>query len=107
MREQRRELARIKKVDLTIEDHGVLIFEVEFHYDGGSVQGWPICIGGPSGTDFLRRVMDAVGVYSLSRLVGKSCWVTHTNSSIDKIEPLHQKDGEPFDFLAWQKKVNK
>ncbi len=49
------------------------------------------------------RLMCAVGVNSLDKMEGKSCWVTHTNSEITKIEPLHKKDGKPFDILEWKK----
>jgi len=46
--------------------------------------------------------MGALGVTHLSDMDGMSCWVTHSLTGVEKIEPLHKKDGVPFVIAEWQ-----
>lgn len=103
---EERRLAKIKRgSDVVIEDHGLLILDVTFEYDGGgAVQGLPIIVQGKSGGQFIKQLLEAVGVESVRVLDGKSCWVTATMNGITKIEPLHKKDGIPLDIKNFQKK---
>lgn len=99
MKDQERSLAKITHADYEIEDHGIPIWNIQFEYDEGSCQG----LGGYSADcAFMMRFLNAVGVTSLSSLVGKSCWVTHSREKIFKIEPLHKKQGTPFVIEEWQ-----
>jgi hypothetical protein len=97
--ETERSLAKCGDFDLMIEDHGWLIIRGDFDYDGTS-QGFTPYFADPS---IIMRLLRAIGVDSLNDIEGKSCWVTHTNDEITKIEPLHKKEGETFDILAWKK----
>lgn len=96
-----RELARIVRADLMIEDHGCLLSDLRFEYDGAS-QGLPLTLG-KNAAAFFKGVLAAVGVDTWSGLRGKSCWVTHTDGQVCKIEPLHRRDGVPFDVEAFRK----
>lgn len=53
--------------------------------------------------DFIKKFMLVFDVEHLKEVNGKSCWVTHTNDNILKIEPLHKKDGEVFNLEEWSK----
>lgn len=97
--EPKRELARISHADIGEVYNGILGLVVTFEYEGCGVQG----LGGYMlEAAMIARFMRAVNVTRLSNAVGKSCWVTHTHDSITKIEPLHAKDGTPFDIPEWQ-----
>lgn len=99
-----RVLAKIRYVDFEIEDHGIPIWDIVFDYDDGSSQG----MGGYTAEiGFMCRLLGAIGVYSMSELKGKSCWVTHTFDSISMVEPLHKKDGKPFVIEDWKKWIQK
>jgi len=102
-----RHLAKIgKNIDLVIEGHGFMIPLIDFDYEDFGVQGLPMILG-RDGADFLRRLLRAVGVFRFSALAGKSCWVTHDDDTIHKIEPLHKGDGEPFDIKDWREECQK
>jgi|SRR6267142_5295772 len=97
-------LAKIVATDFEIEDHGIPIWSVQFDYDDGSSQG----LGGYTAEiSFMCRLLRSVGVNSFNRLKGKSCFVTHDNSHIYSIEPLHKKDGIPFIIQDWRNWVEK
>jgi len=93
-----RELAKWLGCDLAIEDHGWLVLDGHFEYEGGSCQG----LGYFATPAFLMRFMGALGVTLLSDMDGVSCWVTHSHTGIEKIEPLHKKGGVPFVIAEWQ-----
>lgn len=98
-----RELAKARSFDVGIEDHGILVMFGYFDYEGGGAQGLGYCID----SSFLYRFLSAFGVEKLRDVEGKSCWVTHDDSTIYKIEPLHKKDGTEFDIKLWQTFVQK
>lgn len=103
-KEPTRCLARIKGVDLVVEDHGILMVSGTFEYENGGAQGLGgYCID----TSFLYRLFACFGVERLREINGKSCWVTHTHNGILKIEPLHKQDGQAFDIGEWQEFVEK
>ena len=99
---EHRELARCGKADIEIEDHGWIIINLQFEYDNSGIQGIGMYMLCPA---FLIRLMNALGVRRLSDIEGTSCWVTHTNESIKRIDPLHKKDGDSFVVEDWRKWV--
>jgi len=97
MSDRERSLAKCSGFDFGIEDHGFSVLLGSFEYDTWGVQG----LGYSVDVDFLKRFMAVFNVTRLGSVNGKSCWVTHNSSQIFKIEPLHKKDGTPFDIEAW------
>lgn len=100
----KRELAKVTSADICEMYNGMLGLSVGFKYESGFSQNLS---GYVLDAAMVIRVMAAIGVLSLSEAVGKSCWVTHTHSSVIKIEPLHKDDGKPFVLAEWQKFVEK
>jgi hypothetical protein len=99
-----RELARIAYADIGEVYNGMLGLRVGFEYEGGCSQG----LGGYMlDAGMVIRVLNAIGVSSLSAAKGRSCWVTHTHDKVLKIEPLHAKDGTPFVIAEWQEWVRR
>lgn len=98
-----RELAKLRDFDIIVEDHGWIMMGGTFEYEESSCQG----IGYGINIQFVKRLMAVFSVDRLQRVNGKSCWVTHDNSTIYKIEPLHKKDGEVFDVEQWAKETIK
>ena len=98
-----RELAKCRGFDVGIEDHGLLVMLGTFEYEGGGAQGLGCCIE----EAFLYRFLSVFGIEQLNQVNGKSCWVTHDNSHIFKIEPLHKRDGAVFDIDEWAEFVKK
>jgi hypothetical protein len=95
-----RELAKCLGFDIGVEDHGMPYMFGQFDYeDSGRSQGFGYCID----TSFLMRFLAVFGVEKLQQVNGKSCWVTHDISSILKVEPLHKREGRPFDLKEWVK----
>lgn len=97
---EERTIARWIHDDLEIEDHGWLILSGHFEYgeSGSLCQGW----GFFADASFLMRFMGALGVTRLKDTHRKSCWVTRTGGEILLVEPLHRKDGRPFDVREWR-----
>ena len=97
-----RELARVKSAYIGEVHEGIIGLVAHFEYESGVCQ----CLGGyqlePA---FVYRFLGALGIRDLRKAEGKSCWVTYRPAKILKIEPLHKKDGEPFDIEAWSKWV--
>ena len=85
--------------DFCIEDHGCPFMNGHFDYEDGCCQGFGYMVD----VSFLMRLLSAVGVSSLRELNGEPCWVTSTGNKILKVEPLHKKDGAPFDITKWCK----
>jgi hypothetical protein len=94
-----RSLAKCSGVDLGIEDHGCPFLYCRFSYEDGGTQGFGTTVD----TDFLMGFMGVFGVRMLREVNGMSCWVTHEVDRIHLVEPLHRKDGKPFDVDAWAK----
>lgn len=94
-----RELARCVDFDFGLRRGVFPSLSGHFEYEKCGFQGMGYSID----TAFLVRFMNVFGVDELRDVNGKSCWVTHTHDSITMIEPLHKKDGKPFDIEAWQK----
>lgn len=95
-----RELAKIKRADIQDVYNGMLGLVVEFEYEDEMHQ----CLSGYMlDAAMVVRVMSAVGANALSKMEGLSCWVTHDNSSIIMIEPLHKKEGKPFVLDEWKR----
>ena len=94
-----RYLAKVREADICIEDHGIPYLSVQFDYDEGVSQGLgAYTLDGA----FVFRFMLALGVDSLKRAEGKSCWVEADGGNIYSISPLHKKDGPPFVIKEWQ-----
>lgn len=99
MVDRQRELARITSADIGDVYNDMLGLVVAFEYEDGGGQ----CLSGYLiDAAMVVRFMRAVGVTKLRDAVGKSCWVTHDHGKIYMVEPLHKKDGRPFDIEAWQ-----
>ena len=96
-------LAKCHNFDIGMEDHGWLVVFGEFEYEDGGCQGLRYF----AHSSFIMRLLAAVGVDKVRELNGKSCWVTATYDKILKIEPLHKKEGRPFDIQEWQDWFNK
>lgn len=96
-----REVARVTEAEVGLEDHGILTLFLRFEFDGSS-QGLGCYAIDES---FLYRVLDCFGVDRISAIKGMSCWVTHDMGKVYRVEPLHKKDGKPFDLEAWSRWV--
>jgi len=97
MNEPTRSLARITECDFMIDDHGLPMLHCMFDYEDGGCQG----LGQIVDIAFLMRFMAVFGLEYLRQAKGLSCWVTHVHERIMKIEPLHKRDGRPFDIDEW------
>ena len=100
MNDYERELAKCEDFDIRDNEHGGLCLGGSFDFDGSS-QGFGYQID----IEFVQKFMEVFGVTHLQAVNGKSCWVTHTYDSIKLVEPLHKKDGVPFDVQAWAKEA--
>ena len=64
--------AVIEDVFLGFEDHGIFTMDMRLDY-GGSVQCFGgYCLGGSTGIEFIKEVLNVVGVQSIKELNGKS-----------------------------------
>jgi len=78
-----KELGIIESTYLGIEDHGIFTFFITIDY-GGAKQAFGGCTLNEDG--LLRRVLEAVGVTSWEKLVGRSVYATHNSIKIVEIE---------------------
>lgn len=92
-----RELARVRKADLWLEDHGWLVFAGEFVSENGSAQG----LGVGMDADAIKRLMRVFRVEFFRQMEGRPCWVTRRNGMIRKVDPLFADEGTPFDLDVW------
>lgn len=110
-----RQLVRIKSLDLGIEDHGILTVSGELEWENGGCSGFPDYAVDAA---FLYRLLGALGVESIAKARGKSCWFLYENEdggnwgyTITKgllgIAPLHAKDGKPFMLDDWRRFLEK
>lgn len=96
-----REIAKIRRADVAIEDHDILTFFLEF--DGGS---WGQGISpraldkSPKLAEFIRALLEAVAVDSVSALAGKTVYVLRDQpyGPIVGIENLPTERGKKFLF---------
>lgn len=93
-----RELARWVEPDFVLGRGCIPALGGHFEYESGGCQGFGEFID----AGFLVRFLAVFGAASLAATAGRSCWVTHTQSKIQLVEPLHKKDGRPFDVRAWR-----
>ena len=91
-----REIARCSEFDVSVEDHGALTMYGSFEYDGGG-QG----LGYVIDAQFIKNFLGVFRVSRLRQVTGRYCWVTHSHSSIIKLEPVLPNDGTEFDIAAW------
>jgi hypothetical protein len=106
-----RTLAKLSGFDFGIEDHGFPYLFGTFEYEDGEARGFGYSIE----VGFLLRFMGVFGVDRLQRVNGRSCWVVsrdelrigYSSEKIIRIDPLHKKDGTPFDLVAWREWVKK
>lgn len=103
MTDKERLLAKCVGFDFGVEDHGLPVLFGTFEYEDSVHQG----LGYIVDVGFMKSFLAIFGVDKLSKVNGKSCWVTCDNSKIYKIEPLHKKDGVPFDIETYIKDQNK
>lgn len=84
-----RELARITKVYIEVEDHGLLVFCLDMDCDSGLSQGFTRPMWGAFTEACLRGIMKAVGVHRWDDLVGKDVWVRRQEGLIVEIVAPH------------------
>lgn len=96
-------LAKCVDFDFGIEDHGFPYLHGHFDFEDFGSQG----LGYSIDTAFLMRFLGVFGVDRLRQVNGRSCWVTHEGGLIVLIEPLHKKEGNPFDIKAWAEWIRK
>jgi len=95
-----RSLAKVTCADIAIEDHGIPTMDVIFSYEEGCAQG---LAARTLDAAFVFRFMRAIGVDKLSKAKGRSCWVTHSQTDISVIEPLHKDEGTAFVIEDWRR----
>ena len=97
----KRELGKITSADFILSRGFIPDVSVCFDFSGSGqfLTGWFV------DTVFLVKLLQVFNAESMDDLVGKYAWVTHTNTSIDKIEPALAKEGKPFDIRKWGKWV--
>lgn len=96
---EERLLAYCTNFDLIMEDHGMPMVSGSFAIDNGAVYTLGYCID----LAFVVRLMNVFDVHQLTRINGKSCWITvDEKNDIIKMEPLHAKQGMVFDIREWQ-----
>jgi len=96
----KRELAKCSGFDFGI-GRGNPMLMGHFEYDGGGGQG----IGRRVDAGFLMEFLGVFRVDRLSKVNGRSCWVTHDDDGIAVIEPLHQKGGESFNIILYHERA--
>ena len=97
---EERDMARIMSADFVLDQGFAPGVNVRFDYDEGGTQhlaGWFV------DTVFLVKLLQVFGAESMDGLVGKYAYVTHTHSSIEKIEPVMSREGTAFDIRKWSK----
>lgn len=92
-----RELGRIRKAILEIEDHGCLIFCLDIEFESGLCQDFTATMSGSFTEACIRGVMSAVGVSRWTDLSGQVVWVRRENGLIVEIEaPRYVRRGAAF-----------
>lgn len=105
MADSLKEIAKIKRAEVELEDHGILTLTIEF--DGG---GWGQCApqhflkseGGPA---WIEAWLKAVSVRKVSDLVGKTVFVLYKEpyGAIVGIENLPTERGSTLMFESFWK----
>jgi hypothetical protein len=93
-----RSLATCQNIDFHVEpDHGIPTLYGAFVYDDGGAQGIAVFID----VGFLMRFLAVFNVDRLQLVNGRRCWVTHTNSSILRFDPIEGSRGTPLIISEW------
>lgn len=123
-----KQLAKINRTQLGIEDHGIFTAMLDVSYEGSAGQGiGGYCLDEPrrsdddkdflgrfgtaEGMQFVMEILRAVGVESWEQLVGKMIYVLHEDDSwgspVIGIQGLgFGGDREPFIFKSlWPEKI--
>lgn len=103
--ETERWLARFRNPDIWVEDHGCLMVAGHFEGERGA-QGLGYALN-EGAAEFLKRLLAVFRVEKLSQCANKPCWVTGSNSRIDRLEPLLPEEGVPFDIQVWAKETSR
>jgi len=93
------EVAKIRKVDVGFEDHGIFVLFATFDY-GGSGQGLGYCVD----QEFIECFIKACGVSTLNKCNNRIVMILHNNCTVVGIKPLPFEEGEEFDIQAWLKR---
>jgi hypothetical protein len=109
--EYAKELAKVERVELGWEDHGILTCALQVDYGSGgqSVGGYALDEPGENGRtgtaygmEFVARMMRACGVREWSKIKGRTIYVLRDgdgwNARVVGIAPLPTEPGEPFLF---------
>ena len=93
-----REIAKATSAELLLSRGCFLDVSICFEYTGAGAQH----LGGYFiDSVFLYKLMRAFGVEYFKDIVGKFMYVTHSQSTIKKIEPIMPDEGHPFDIHKW------
>ena len=93
-----REVAKVMSADFVLSRGFIPDVCIRFDYESGGSQhltGW-FC-----DVVFLVKLLQAFGAESMDEIVGKYIYVTHSQSKIQKIEPVIRSEGKPFDISKW------
>lgn len=93
-----RSLAKALEFDLVGDPFMSPVFRGRFEYEDGGGQTFGLRME----RDVIQSFLGVFGVWKLSEVNGRSCWVTHSQYDVAKLEPLHAKDGKPFDVANAQ-----
>ena len=98
---QEKELGKITKVSIEIEDHGILTFWLNFDF-GGSGQGFGgYAIENDLGTKAIRKIMETVGVDAWEKIPGHEMYVHRENGIIRAIEAPKYNGGKYFNIKTF------
>lgn len=67
--------AKITGTMLGIEDHGIFTSFVYLEWEGGGIGVGGYVLGGQSGIDFIKEILNVIGVDNWEDLTGKFCRV--------------------------------
>ena len=110
------ELARVKGVNLEIEDHGILTCWINLEKESGlhqsfggySLDGYDAVqkrrIGTAGGLDWVLRILQTFQVSKLEQVQGKMCYALYDKESqlIKGIKTLKIDGGKSFIISDWQ-----
>ena len=98
---ERTTLARIREVDIFIEDHGMLTSFLYLDYAepdstlGASGQGFGGYVLGRKTSEWIEGCLKATGVYHWHELVGQYVWAVYSPSKVLRITGI--RSGKTFD----------
>lgn len=113
----KKELARVERAEMYIEEHGILTFFLDLDKESGMQQGFggysldgydeklKRRIGTDAGMDFVLQMLQIFHVDRLEKIKGKMCYALYDSGSsrIIGIETLKIDGGKQFVIKDWCK----